>query len=945
MITKDAVASGAAAAVRRGRHDDIWRVGQLRRGNLGGEDGLGAWRGSRRCLASQSESARDGSGDARASITAGHRHAEALRHLKNIRQKPSGKYYVRITGGGEKQKHVGVAGTIREAVDMYNAEAERLGVALQAYPREDASCLAAASATPPEAKTAQTTSEVSDLNPNAGPIQAAFARNDAVQAAYSGVDPEELMRVIMDMRDPGRWYPLARSMKREIHVHVGPTNSGKTYNALQRLKGAKSGIYCAPLRLLAWEVADGLNKKDGVACNMITGQEKSHVDGARHVACTVEMADVSSPFDVAVVDEAHLFGDPYRGAAFTRAIIGLAAQELHLCGDPAMVPLVEKVAAELGDNCTIHWYDRLQPLKVLPKAFDNVRNVQSGDCLVAFSRRDVHRLKTEVEVMASKRVCVIYGGLPPEARSRQAGLFNNREETGYDVLVATDAIGMGLNLSIKRVIFTTMKKFAGPAEGLRVLDPPEVKQIAGRAGRYGMGSDEGGVTAIGNDSVNLLRAALDAPVVDITKCGLQPTLDQISLYCEANPGATLVEALEAFHYNVQLSDHYFIDKMSAQIELARLVSHLPLALEDHWMFAVAPADISKPNSGEVQAEAILTFATSFVNQGRVSVRVIKPPPMRGAVTVGEMDVLEQAHAAYDLYLWFSLRCPSVFPEHELAQALRQTCAAAIDLGLQRFSSKALRSAAAKELERIKEKEALEEQYGKGHTVQRNVGLMDDRRLKEAILRVYEEEEKLEALGFGEENDEEGIFKSVEFSEAPPSKSREEREREWRERKVGGRAQSDRPKYFKDGNGRWSRDNGQGEGQVDPEKRTKMDQPQSALRARKADAERREATSSSEKGATKINAKHAKLRKAKEVVAKRVKVKDSVKKAAKKSLKKRSRADEARDLAEVADEALEKIRLREKITEKMVVKTKGAKAKKQASLMDKMKTLTGQVFAR
>ena len=438
-------------------------------------------------------------------------------------------------------------------------------------------------------------------------------------------------------------------------------------------------MYCAPLRLLAWEVADVLNKKEGVACNMITGQEKQNIPGAEHVACTVEMADVGRMKDVAVIDEAHLLSDPFRGASFTRAIIGLAAHELHLCGDPAMVPLVERIAEELGDKITIHRYDRLQPLRVLSKSFDDVKHVESGDCLVAFSRKDVHRLKTEVEVRANKRVCVIYGGLPPEARSRQAELFNNREETGYGVLIATDAIGMGLNLSIKRIIFTTMRKFAGMDVGMRLLEPPEVKQIAGRAGRYGMGHDSGGATCVGKDNVALLRAALDAPVVDLEVCGVAPTLDQIALYCEAKPEANLVTALEAFSREAVLPDHYFMNKLDDQIANAKLVEHLPLGLEDHWMFAVAPCDIGKPNSGPVIAAALLTFATSFVNKGRVSVRVIEQPPMRAAVTVGEMDVLEQAHAAYDLYLWLSLRCPEAFPEHDLAQALRQTCAAAIDL--------------------------------------------------------------------------------------------------------------------------------------------------------------------------------------------------------------------------------------------------------------------------
>ena len=244
-----------------------------------------------------------------------------------------------------------------------------------------------------------------------------FAAPTDEAGSNAGRDEEDPVEVLMDMREPGAWYPLARAMRREVHLHVGPTNSGKTYSAIQQLKAADSGVYCSPLRLLAWEVAEGLNNRDGVPCNMITGQEKKPVDGARHVACTVEMADIRRMVDVAVVDEAHLMGDPERGYAFTRAILGIPAKELHLCGDPAMVPLVQKVIEEVGDKLTVHRYTRLQPLKVLDTPLRSIKNVRSGDCLVAFSRKAVHQLKRDVVRQAGLRACVIYGSLPPEARA------------------------------------------------------------------------------------------------------------------------------------------------------------------------------------------------------------------------------------------------------------------------------------------------------------------------------------------------------------------------------------------------------------------------------------------------------------------------------------------------------------------------------------------------
>lgn len=548
--------------------------------------------------------------------------------------------------------------------------------------------------------------------------------------------------MVLDMTEPGRWYPAARAMRRAIHLHVGPTNSGKTHAAVQKLKRAESGVYCSPLRLLAWEVAEGLNADPegrGLTCNLVTGQERKVVAGSRHVACTVEMADVRRPVDVAVIDEAHLLGDAARGYAFTRAVLGLPAAELHLCGDPAMVPLIEQIARDLGEPLTVHTYERLQPLNVLREPLRRVADVQPGDCLVAFSRKAVHQLKRDVETDAGRRACVIYGSLPPEARARQAELFNDRINSGYDVLIASDAIGMGLNLSIKRVVFTTLKKYDGAA--LRALAPPEARQIAGRAGRFGMGASEGGATTMRRDTLRELRAAIDAPVVPLTKASVAPTLDQIALFLEAtSPETSVPEALAAFTRDAVVPEHYFARACDDMIAAARLVEHLPLTLEDRWMFAVAPC--SAEDLEGFGSKALVTFAEAFCKRGRVSVRAIERPSAFTSppTTQGELSVLEQAHAAYDLYLWFSLRCPSAFPEHDYAQALRKQCAAAIELGLQRSASAKLRRS------------------GK-----RLAGYVDETKLARAAAETERLEAELEMAGFGAADDIDGVYGTVTFT--------------------------------------------------------------------------------------------------------------------------------------------------------------------------------------
>jgi len=124
----------------------------------------------------------------------------------------------------------------------------------------------------------------------------------------AGQDLEQISDPYADFGAPHDWYSQARKLKRSLILHVGPTNAGKTHEALERLQAAASGIYCGPLRLLAWEVYEKLNM-NGVLCELWTGQEVKEIEGSRHVSCTVEMADITRVYDVAVVDECQLLGD------------------------------------------------------------------------------------------------------------------------------------------------------------------------------------------------------------------------------------------------------------------------------------------------------------------------------------------------------------------------------------------------------------------------------------------------------------------------------------------------------------------------------------------------------------------------------------------------------------------------------------------------------------
>ncbi len=304
--------------------------------------------------------------------------------------------------------------------------------------------------------------------------------------------------------DPRDEYPLARGMKRRFYLHIGPTNSGKTYEALQRLKTAASGVYLGPLRLLALEIYDRFHAEN-VPCSMVTGEEALIDEDAGITACTIEMMDSTKMYDVAVIDEAQMIADPFRGHNWTRAILGLCADEIHVCLAPEAKDIVCRMIEDCGDELEIIYHERKTPLVFRPGRF-TLKDVQEGDALIVFSRRSVLELAAELDRMKIP-ASVIYGDLPPASRREQVRRFMEGETR---VVVSTDAIGMGMNLAIRRVIFVESRKFDGIEH--RLLKSTEIKQIAGRAGRYGI-FEEGIVMAM--QDAEAIRTGLSAPAEPI----------------------------------------------------------------------------------------------------------------------------------------------------------------------------------------------------------------------------------------------------------------------------------------------------------------------------------------------------------------------------------------------------------------------------------------------
>lgn len=325
----------------------------------------------------------------------------------------------------------------------------------------------------------------------------------------------ELVRLdISSLRDeePETEFPQTRGMQRHFILHVGPTNCGKTYHALERLKEASCGVYLGPLRLLALEIHEKM-KDAGIACTMLTGEECIPEENSRITSSTIEMLDMEQHYDIAVIDEAQMIADRDRGHSWTRAILGVKADEIHICMSPAAEEVVTHLIALCEDTFEVRHYERKTALVCEQEAFVFPDDVTEGDALITFTKRAVLDIAGRLE-RKGIRASVIYGSLPPEIRRRQIRLFLCHETK---VVVSTDAIGMGLNLPVRRIVFIQTEKYDGIST--RPLNIPEIRQIAGRAGRFGM-YDTGYVNAMGEDARNYIAKRFDQPEPVIKKVSL-----------------------------------------------------------------------------------------------------------------------------------------------------------------------------------------------------------------------------------------------------------------------------------------------------------------------------------------------------------------------------------------------------------------------------------------
>jgi ATP-dependent RNA helicase SUPV3L1/SUV3 len=375
---------------------------------------------------------------------------------------------------------------------------------------------------------------------------------------------------IADLRMPHEWWGKTRSMKRDFHLHLGPTNSGKTYSALEVLKKSKTGVYCGPLRLLATEIYDKLTNS-GIKCSLFTGQETRIDPNATHISCTLEAINLEKDYDCALIDEIQMIEDYNRGSAWTYAVLGLRAQEIHLTGDPRSTRIIQSLLKETKDNLIVHNYERLSPL-MISSPVNNIKELQPGDCLVAFSRIKCHALKNYIEKFQPGSCSIIYGRLPPQVRISQAEKFNSGK---HQYLISTDAIGMGLNYNINRVIFTEIKKNNG--KYIKNLTPIEIKQISGRAGRF---ERKGLVTATSLEKTSNIIMGINSSINNtIKQAAITPMFEMLEEFINqtnsSNP-KTYIEIIKMFKTEAKLENLYFLESFEEACTIANKIKYLNL---------------------------------------------------------------------------------------------------------------------------------------------------------------------------------------------------------------------------------------------------------------------------------------------------------------------------------------------------------------------------------
>jgi len=451
--------------------------------------------------------------------------------------------------------------------------------------------------------------------------------------------------------------PQRRREPQTVIAHLGPTNSGKTHDALAFLAEHGRGVYAGPLRMLAQEAHRRLGAVVGTdQVGLLTGEERIN-EHAPILCCTVEMAPDRG--EVLVLDEVQWADDEERGAAWTELLLAGEYDHVRLLGALDALPLVRRAFPD----AELRVHERKLPLEFVGAR--QLRALTPGTVLVAFSRKAVLALAGEVNRVKPDRVAVLYGAMPLASRREEIDRFLSG---AAEVCVATDVLGHGVNLPCETLLFAETTKFDG--ESRRDLFPWELAQIAGRAGRFGL-VERGHVGVL----VGVVWASADPELVE---SALEPHVELpeghrgYRIVDEARIGARLGDlgiddprdldaALAAWHRVAvrQWAHESWLAVESLQPIRGRLAvveRHLRergrrLGLEETWKLVNAPID---PDGAELLG--VLALAVAGDRAQRPLLQFLLDANRLRDASLAEA---EEAGRVAAILRWFALQYPGV----------------------------------------------------------------------------------------------------------------------------------------------------------------------------------------------------------------------------------------------------------------------------------------------
>lgn len=468
----------------------------------------------------------------------------------------------------------------------------------------------------------------------------------------------EEIKIYDDIKDDPRFADYhtiydSRKTKRKWIAILGPTNSGKTFHCIEALMKAKKAIYLSPLRLMAIENQEKIESL-GIKCSLLTGEEQDIKEGATHICCTTEMfgAFKEEDFDLVIVDEVQKIEDIDRGNAVVSALVSAKTPEIYMTGPSWIRNKIQRLCNLCNDDFETIETKRLTPL-VVDNKITKLNKLKPKTIVVVFSRKNALSMKKHLESLNYK-VSIIYGALSPKVRREQSRRFCNGET---DILVATDAIGMGLNLPADNIIFSTASKFDGKHN--RLLNPEEAKQIAGRAGRFGVSKGKGLVGALDIDTLKVIKRLIDESDMVINEKSLfriKPDLQQLLRIQSITKNNSLRDNYLLFNSIANNSEHYISEIEKEHLTwIERIDKVFP---EETLKFKYNLSKVPfKSHAYDKTADFSIKMAKKVLNEEKIGLNHIKS---RNKRTLEELELTSQL---IDIYNHFSTDYPDFFIEN------------------------------------------------------------------------------------------------------------------------------------------------------------------------------------------------------------------------------------------------------------------------------------------